>query len=273
MSAAGIYWTPHSVEITIRDRIGSLTMKGDCQVEMSHRILRTKQLTAGLIFAVGLVAPAKADFFVDDWVLSTTCMNPFGFPSAFHLEPQNPFNHPALAVSVHNSMATAAYAFNWGLATGQFQIDADLVSEGGDGGPFCGTDNQIEFHITQDTLLSFGGELTYQFNGGIRSAEIRLSVRDTISGELLLIRGDSADTVAGDPPTDTLHVSDSIVLASGSYRVRALMDLSAVGGSPNSISTAHGFANIQMTTVPSPAFLGPLALSALLIRRSVIRVS
>lgn len=229
--------------------------------------MTNKRRMVAVFFALGLVEEVRADFIVDSWVMSTNCINPFGSPAAFYTQVQNPFNPAPLSVSVHNSMATAAFAFNWGLATGQFQIDADLASEGGDGGPFCATDNRVNFHVTEDTLLSFDSEWTYQFNGGMRTSTIRIFVRDTISNELLLVRGDTADTAAGDPPTDTVYVSDSILLPPGSYFVRSLMDLRAVGGSPNSVSTAHGFAEITMTTVPVPASLGPLAFAALLVRK------
>jgi len=171
------------------------------------------------------------------------------------------------SVVLHNSMAQAAYQFNWSLATGHFRIDADLASEGGNGLPFCGTDNRVNFTVTQDTLLSIDSDWTYQFNGGIRTSVIRFFVGHAATGNSFWIRGDVGDTVAGDPPTDTFHISDSVLLTPGSYFVRSLMDLRAVGGSPNSVSTAHGFADITLTTVPEPAALGPLAFAALLLRK------
>ena len=231
-----------------------------------------KRTPIACLIALGIAYSVRADGIVDDGTLSVGCSNPFGFSFQFINQLQNPMMETR-TVPLHNSIATAAYNFNWNLATGHFRIDVDLASEGGNNGPFCGTDNRIDFHITQDTLLSIDSEWTYQFNGGIRSTVIRFWVVDTTTDLTVFIRGDAGDTVAGDPPTDTFHVNGSILLTPGSYFVRSLMDLSAVGGSPNSISTAHGFANIQMTTVPSPAFLGPLALSALLIRRSAVRVS
>lgn len=226
-----------------------------------------KKTWLAILLAILPATKAKADFFVDSWVLSSVCANPFGSQTAFYTQVQNPFNPPSLQVSVHNSAAAASFAFNWGLATGQFTINANLASEGGNGGPFCGTDNKIKFHITEHTLLSIDSEWTYHFNGGIRWSEIRFWVRNEDTGGNVLIRGDVGDTAAGDPPTDTFHVMDSILLAPGNYSVRSYMDINALGGSPNSISTAHGFANIQMTTVPSPAALGPLAFAAFLIHK------
>jgi len=171
------------------------------------------------------------------------------------------------SVVLHNSMAHAAYQFNWNLATGHFRIDADLASEGGNGGPFCGTDNRVNFSITHDTLLSIDSEWTYQFNGGIRRSRIIFWVGDSATGISSWAISEVGDTVAGDPPTDTFHIGGSLLLTPGSYFVRSLMDLSAVGGSPNSISTAHGFADITLTTVPEPAALGPLAFAAIMLRK------
>ena len=224
-----------------------------------------KRTPIACLIALGIAYSVRADVIVDDGTLSVGCSNPFGFSFQFINQLQNPMMETR-TVPLHNSIATAAYNFNWNLATGHFRIDADLASEGGNNGPFCGTDNRIDFHTTQDTLLSIDSEWTYQFNGGIRSTVIRFFVVDATTDLTVFIRGDAGDTVAGDPPTDTLHVNGSILLTPGNYFVRSLMDLSAVGGSPNSISTAHGFANIQMTTVPAPAALGPLAFAAILIR-------
>jgi len=225
-------------------------------------------LSVAVASALVFVRTAKvnADLIVNGGTLAVGCVNQFGTAS-HHI---NQLTNPMMEIhteSLHNSSATAAFAFNWSLATGHFRIDADLASEGGNGGPFCGTDNRVNFQITQDTLLSIDSEWTYQFNGGIRRSEIRFFVRDTVSGALLFTTGDVGDTVAGDPPTDTFHVGGSILLTPGSYFVRSLMEVSAVGGSPNSVSTAHGFADITLTTVPEPAALGPLAFAAIMLRK------
>jgi len=207
---------------------------------------------------------AKADIIVNGGTLAVGCSNQFGDSSHHINQLQNPMTETR-SVVLHNSLAQAAYQFNWSLATGHFRIDADLTSEGGDGGPFCGTDNRINFHVTQDTLLSLDSEWTYQFNGGIRSSVIRFHVGDSATSIPFWSRGDVGDTVAGDPPTDTFHITDSILLTPGNYFVRSLMDLRAVGGSPNSVSTAHGFANITLTTVPEPSALALIAFGAIMI--------
>jgi len=221
------------------------------------------------VFILALAAPQVvfADIGVDGWNLTIGCSNNGGLTSIFYSQVQNPFNPQPFVVTRNNSMATAAFNFNWSLATGHFRIDAELASEGGSGLPFCGTDNRINFHITQDTLLSIDSEWTYQFNGGIRSTKIRFVVGDAATGNGFWFRGDVGDTVAGDPPTDTFNVAGSVLLTPGSYFVRSIMDLGAVGGSPNSVSTAHGFADITLTTVPEPAALGPLAFAAIMLRK------
>lgn len=223
-------------------------------------------LAVSMLAMIGQPARLSAGIFVDDGTLGVGCSNPFGFTFQFINQLQNPMMETR-SVPLHNSLATAAYNFNWNLATGHFRIDGNLASEGGDGLPFCGTDNRIDFHITQVTLLSIDSEWTYQFNGGIRTSTIRFWVVDRTTNITVFTRGDVGDTVAGDPWTDTFHVNGSIMLTPGSYFVRSLMDLRAVGGSANSVSTAHGIADITLTTVPEPASLGALAIAAVMLLR------
>jgi len=222
------------------------------------------RLTLTFMTPILAVNSARADFIVNNGSLGVGCLNSFGLSQQVINQLQNPMTETR-QVNLHNSAAFAAYAFNWNLATGHFRIDAELASEGGDGGPFCGTDNRINFHVTQDTLLSLDSEWTYQFNGGIRSSVFRVTVGDLATGIPIWSRGDVGDTGAGDPPTDTFHITDSVLLTPGSYFVRSLMDLRAVGGSPNSVSTAHGFADITLTTVPEPAALSALAVAAVML--------
>jgi len=223
--------------------------------------------------AYGPAPAARGDFHVDSWVLSSVCANSGGIESEFYTQLQNPYNPPPLVATRHNSIATASFAFNWSLATGSFHIDSSLTSEGGIGLPFCATDNRINFHISQPSLLSFDSEWTYHFTGGDRSSTIRFWVHNLDTATDVLIRGDTGDTVAGDPPTDTLYVADSILLTPGNYYVRSLMRLGAAGGSANSVSTAHGFADITLTTVPEPAGVLMLALGGVFVGRRGTRRS
>lgn len=221
-----------------------------------------------LLLAIVIASPASADLIVDAWTLGVGCNNAFGSPAVFHTQLQNsPFNPVPRSVSVHNSTATAGYSFGWGLAGGTFHIDADLASEGGVGLPSCATDNRVDFHITQDMLLTIDAEWSYQFTGGDRYSETRFWVRNLNTGNFVLIRGDVGDTVAGDPPSDTLQIADSILLAPGNYFVRTLMVLGAAGGGSSSVSTAHGFAGFTLTTVPEPVTAGGLAVVAVILLR------
>jgi len=200
------------------------------------------------------------------------CFNPFGHSFQHINQLDNPMSETRTVV-LHNSVAVAEYQFNWNLLGGQFHIDANLASEGGTGGPFCATDNRVNFQITQDTLLSIDSEWTYQFNGGIRRSSIIFWVGNSATGTSSWSIGDLADTLADDPSTDTFHVGGSLLLTPGSYFVRSLMDLRAVGGSANSVSTAHGFADITLTTVPEPAGLVMVAIGGVFVgrRRRVAR--
>lgn len=239
--------------------------------------IQGKRTVVAMLFLTGWAAlapdaAALGDLIVDGGTLVVGCTNPFGNDAEFINQLQNPMSETRSA-SMHNSAATAAFNFNWSLATGHFRIDANMASEGGNNGPFCATDNRVNFSVTQDMLLSIDSEWTYQFNGGIRRTVIRFWVVDTTTDLTVFTRGDVGDTVAGDPWADTFHVNGSILLTPGNYFVRSLMDLSAVGGSANSVSTAHGFADITLTTVPEPAGVLMLALGGVFVGRRGTRRS
>ena len=217
---------------------------------------------------------AMAGFIFDFWSLASGCSaaNQNGF--VFHSTVTNPFVY-SHSIPVHNSMAQAAYQFGWDNVTGTFRVDGSVAGEGGSGIPVCAVDGKVQFHTTSEVLLSAKGEWTYHFSGGLRTARILLTVNNHVTQEQVFVIGDTGENgpPVNDPNDDTLAVSGGILLpAGGTYRMRWIMDIDAISGSPTSISTANGYALFSLNSVPEPSGLLALAAgAAALFRRRRLR--
>jgi len=207
-----------------------------------------------------------ADFTVTSWrLLAGLSDNQSPGATSLNTSVVNPF-FGSLNAAHSNSIAQAAYQYNWDLLTGYFNNTAHVEAQGG---PFflAGVDNLVRVTTTTDVLLSIDAEWDFHLGGGDRSSYFFVQVGKSGS-PLLMNYNYGSSPIFGGPASATWTVHDSVVLPAGSeYFFRCIFRFDSFTGSPTVLSTGTGFANFTLTTVPEPAALGPLAFAALLLRK------
>lgn len=222
---------------------------------------------------MGAASSASYGFTITSWRLASGVFD-FSIPqgdSNFNEVPHPSFNQ-SLDSAYANSLAQAAYQYNYDNATGQFDTNVHLESQGGS--HFGSTVNSlVRFTTSTDVLLHAEGEWTYALPGGFRTSEFNIRVgKIPHDNSFFFIDGGFASPGLGDPPSGTHDAELNVLLpAGGTYFFRSIFSFDASSGSPTALSIGSGFANVTLTSVPSPATLGPLAVATLLIRRPVRR--
>lgn len=209
---------------------------------------------------------ALADFTVTSWRLAAGISdnNP---PATTHLNTSvvNSF-FSSLNAARDNSIAQAAYQYNWNPATGQFNNTAHVEAQGGPSF-LAVVDNLVRITTTTDVLLSVDAEWDFHLGGGDRSSFLFVQVGQPGS-PLLMNWNYGSSPIFGGPSAAVWTIHDSVLLpAGGSYFFRCIFRFDSFTGSPTVLSTGTGFANFSLTTVPCPAALGPLAFAGILIRK------
>ena len=233
---------------------------------MTRRREITKTLALASACWLGLSTAALADFTVNSWRLVAGIIDEqSGGPTEQNTSVANPFSG-SLNASHSNSLAQAAYQFNWDLATGQFNNTAHVEAQGGPSF-LAGVDNLVRITPTTDVLLSVDAEWDFHLGGGDRSSFLFVQVGQNGS-PLLMNWNYGSSPIFGGPSSAVWTIHDSVILpAGGSYFFRSIFRFDSFSGSPTVLSTGTGFANFSLTTVPSPATLAPMALATLLIRK------
>jgi hypothetical protein len=225
---------------------------------LMSRFLKTILAALAVLLAVNGAAPVRGDAILDSWNLVVgaydlgsggSATSSFTASSGW---PSSPF-HGSHSVGLGQSTAQAEYNFAWGVAFGQFLIQASHQAHQGGGDIVMALSNgEIKFTPTEDMIFSVDALYSYHLPVADTSVYFSVTLQDTQTGVYSYNYLES-DEYIGMPIDNTFSDSGSgMMLAGHPYTLSYLMRPSASGSSGQS-ATGSGHVDFTFQVVPEPA--------------------
>ncbi len=210
-------------------------------------------------------------FTVDQWSLGASVAGAFPhFDGDGTIEVTNPLQTTYYA-EVGDSHAQSVYSFNWNDTAGDFLIQASQLAA--DAEPFLLTtssSNIFTIHTNQDLLFSYDMACDYNLPIDFMQVVCALGVVDNTPPNDGYVDAYVVDDTYSDwPASGAFRQTGQVILPAGrEYGIAYLMRLMVDGPPSPGFATVDGYVHFTLSEVPEPAALFPLALAAMLLRRS-----